>query len=1025
MSAPTDQAPRNVRSDVADGRDEGGTDFGLTPADFVDYYQAVHGHPPFAWQHELLAQVDAERQWPGLIDLPTGVGKTSALDVAVFALALDAQRATAHRWAPRRIVMVVDRRIVVDQAHDRALRLVEALETQPKLRPIAQALNSLSHIPKQALPDAPPLIAGLLRGGMVRDNAWALRPDVPALLSSTVDQVGSRLLFRGYGVSQRSLPIHAGLLGNDVLFLLDEVHLSQPFAQTLTAVRELSPVGASLPTRCQVVQLSATPGALSGARFPATPLRAATSEEPLATRLRARKPVRLEPIKVAADWRKADAQFAKAVAKEATDAIAREHCRVLGVVVNRVDTARLVADLLSSDRRRTRDQVEVVLLTGRMRPLDRDDVLAERGATWVKRDDRHLRPRQIVVATQCIEAGADFDFDGLITECASIDALRQRFGRVDRRGVLSSAANYAESVVMLRGERAPVDDPIYGSAMAETWSWLCGLDPVDFGLERLPEPPERCVAGKPDAPLLSPLHLRSFAHTWPTPSPDHVVARWLHGDQRTSPAVSLVWRDELIDQLPEDSGAEPRAERSDAPAALDAHAIESELTARLGFLPPVGIEGVDVPLHAARSWLAGITPEPISDVEGSVDDSQDLEATHQASGPRFVVWRDRGAHVVDPRFLRPGDTVVLASDAGGLGRSSNWDPGARGRVNDVSVRAALATRGRAIVKLGPWLTGDGDTNSSADGTVGGSADASLYGAILTAINDRPDDTPADVAFSVAAERLADDRTPAGLRRWVRSNRIVITGHSGMGTEPWRGFVGFSSFAGRSTVGAPAGSGDAEDAASFVGATAPAYLDEHLVAVGELAAGFASNVGLRDDLVEDLRLAGDLHDLGKHDPRFQRWLCDGLPASGRPLAKSAWPSWQADRVRSARESAGYPAGGRHELLSLALAQSGQLLTRASDPDLVAHLVASHHGFARPFAPAVVDQYPETVEADLGGTRLCASSETGLPAAGSGLAARFATLLDRYGEVGLAWLEALFRLADHRRSQLEAGRRKDDR
>ena len=137
--------------------------------------------------------------------------------------------------------------------------------------------------------------------------------------------------------------------------------------------------------------------------------------------------------------------------------------------------------------------------------------------------------------------------------------IRDRFGRVDRRGVLSSAANYAESVVMLRGERAPVDDPIYGSAMAETWSWLCGLDPVDFGLERLPEPPERCVAGKPDAPLLSPLHLRSFAHTWPTPSPDHVVARWLHGDQRTSPAVSLVWRDELIDQLPEDSGAEPRA----------------------------------------------------------------------------------------------------------------------------------------------------------------------------------------------------------------------------------------------------------------------------------------------------------------------------------------------------------------------------------------------------------------------------------------------------------------------------------
>jgi len=92
----------------------------LAPRDFAAYFEAIHGHRPFPWQERLLAQVASEGRWPSLLDLPTGTGKTAAIDVAVFHLALDAEHPAAERKGPRRIIMVVDRRTVVDQAFERA-----------------------------------------------------------------------------------------------------------------------------------------------------------------------------------------------------------------------------------------------------------------------------------------------------------------------------------------------------------------------------------------------------------------------------------------------------------------------------------------------------------------------------------------------------------------------------------------------------------------------------------------------------------------------------------------------------------------------------------------------------------------------------------------------------------------------------------------------------------------------------------------------------------------------------------------
>ncbi|MEZ5374570.1 MAG: hypothetical protein R2704_18000 [Microthrixaceae bacterium] len=137
-----------------------------------------------------------------------------------------------------------------------------------------------------------------------------------------------------------------------------------------------------------------------------------------------------------------------------------------------------------------------------------------------------------------------------------------------------------------------------------------------------------------------------------------------------------------------------------------------------------------------------------------------------------------------------------------------------------------------------------------------------------------------------------------------------------------------------------------------------------------------------------------------------------------MAKSAKPSWQVQRNRKARERSGYPAGARHEVMSLHIAETQSLLKDAAHPDLVAHLVASHHGHCRPLAPAVPDARPVSVPTAIGSAGSEVSSDSGLAAFNSGLVERFARLSDTYGPHGLAWLEALLRLADWKRSELEA-------
>jgi CRISPR-associated endonuclease/helicase Cas3 len=200
------------------------------------------------------------------------------------------------------------------------------------------------------------------------------------------------------------------------------------------------------------------------------------------------------------------------------------------------------------------------------------------------------------------------------------------------------------------------------------------------------------------------------------------------------------------------------------------------------------------------------------------------------------------------------------------------------------------------------------------------------------------------------------------------------------------------------------------------------LESHCFGVGNFADCFAQGAGLPQKMAEDVALAARLHDLGKADLRFQSWLRGGRRLSPREqkelLAKSSMPAtdWQASQ--RARRAARYPKGARHECYSVAMIEkSAKLLEQAHDRELVIYLVGTHHGRGRPFLPAVNDPGMPLVRLSFAGNPVEFHGQHGLEGIGAGWTERFWQLIRRYGYWGLAYMETLLRLADHRRSEQE--------
>lgn len=908
--------------------------------EFDAAYRALTGHDGACrWQYRLFSQLEGGG-FPTDVELATGLGKTSI--IALWVLALGRTIGRSPSLVPRRLAYVVDRRVVVDQASEFAEEIRARLDAASG--DASNVLHSMACKFRDAGCTPAVIETSTLRGQRALDTRWRDDPSRPAIIVGTVDMIGTRLLFSAYGrVGPWGRSLEAGLVGQDCLIVLDEAHLCPPFAATLAAVErrrdEIAPfaiirMGATMAPVSDL--LRRTPGlpvesdsdeaspderrpfrlleretVIDGQTWPAEATEAKVSD-----RLNAPKPIELEPID-------ANQGAGAQLATWASDKASQTQGAAIGLVLNTVAEARRCAEAL---RKKGISPDRVVTLTGSMRGWDRDAVVeSDEYARFKSQRDRSAASGDtaFLVATSCVEVGADIDCDHLGTEACAADSLIQRLGRVNRLGlrkqgvsvrVIGNLDDEGPGGQVFTRLRALADDQTLDGAPATLPGRLLnGVDDVRwlFGV-RVPPP------------ALTPSVLDDLAMTSKYPEagarPD--VGRWLHGSVEEAPLyIELAWRAEL-DWITEPEGA-----------------------ARLLTAFPIGArETARCPLYEAVGVLSAIRARAIED---------------PVLGSRLVLVTRFGATTGQTLRALPEDEeelsrlirnsmIVLPASAGGYdGRFV--DPAAKSAVVDVTEESQPSSRAR---RRRLWVR-----SGRVSMTAAGSSDADPR--LLVDV-----DTTED-------ELIAEAETAA---------RILL----GSG---WRLIGG----AGNAHTGVVVAREDrraveeAEDDDASLSFRGPVLLDRHLGDARSKAEALCDRLAVPADLRNAVVEAAGQHDLGKDRPWWQR-------AVGRvdrpPVAKSGQSRFDHTINR----------GYRHELGSVADLESAAALRSFDDPslaELCLHLVAAHHGHARPGfrAEAAGPLRTDAVKR--------AFAET---------PARFARMQATYGWWGLAWLEALVKAAD---------------
>lgn len=933
---------------------------------FTDNFFRLTDHSPMRWQHRLFDQF-IDGKIPAALDLPTGLGKTS-----VMAIWLLARAALANddklKCIPRRLVYIVDRRAVVDQATEEAEKLRTALE------------DDTTGLKKRLRLDRS-LPISTLRGKHVDNREWLNDPTSPAIIIGTVDMIGSRLLFGGYGVSRKMRPYHAGLLGADTLIVLDEAHLVPPFEELLEQIANGAETfgprisrDSEIVPQFRLMSLSAT-GNVQSTSNGATAKEVFRLEDDdlsdltVKTRLSAKKTLGFTKID---DDKNSLADSIAQQAWSLSEGGAKPvRCLVYCDSRDVAEKVKASLDILA-EKKSADSKADTELFIGARRIKERENAKA-----WLKdygflADSASPAKPAFLIATSAGEVGIDLDADHMVCDLVPWERMVQRLGRVNRRGEGDA------TITVVHGDEpkpkkpdAPTDQE---ARQARAYLSLGVLREIpDVGGDRDASPgalrklklranTDDVLAKKiRDATTPAPLHpelTRSLVDAWSMTSLDRhtgrpKVARWLRGWVKDEGQTTVIWRT----HLPVRNGA------VDWPLnPVEKTQIETFFEAA----PPHESEKLETETYRVAEWLQQRAKKIAKPKKADREPSAKAGTADAEAGNVNPQAQAVGTQAAD---LARGDiTAFVLSPAG--------DYEERFTLYDL----AQERKAKAKDDFQKRLTGK---IVIVDARLGGEEDGLL----------KPDrHTP-----PATADTSESWSQSAGFRvRWTGVKP---------GAEYEQNWYFEDSFVLRDENDDPAewlvvehykSTPQSEEGRSVSG---PQELAKHQSWAEQKARDIAAKLGLSSAATEALAFAALLHDEGKRAARWQRAFKASRDAKAfglsGPLAKTRGPIDQA-----------ILDGYRHEFGSLPFAEAHPGFQALPEDwhDLVLHLIAAHHGSARPLI----------------GTRGCEDAPpSALQERASSVALRFAALQRRWGPWGLAWWEALLRAADQ-----QASRENDD-